>query len=137
MDALSQDKVEFVISIAREVSEASPAIIDGELADNKEPLQYSELSLAAKADVSASEDFAADSAYQEFKSVINSMNDEERSELVALMWLGRGTYTKPEWQNAVTDARDASNDHTAEYLIRTPLLPDYLTEGLSMITEEE
>lgn len=136
MDALSQDKVEFVISMAREINESSLAIIDGELAENSEPHQYSELSLAAQADGSTSEDFAADSAYQEFKSAIGNMNEEERNELVALMWLGRGTYNKSEWKNAVSDAKDASNDHTAEYLMRAPLLPDYLTEGLAMMTEE-
>lgn len=136
MNALSQDKVEFVISMAREVGEASLAIIGEELAEEKEPTQYSELSLAAKAQDSASEDFAGDSAYQELKSVINGMNVEERSELVALMWLGRGTYTKSEWASAVDDARDASNDHTAEYLMGAPLLPDFLTEGMSMMMED-
>lgn len=136
MDTLSQDKVEFVISMAREVGEASPSIIDEELAEDSEPNQYSELSLAAKADDSASEDYNGDSAYQELKSVINSMNEEERSELVALMWLGRGTYIKSEWKNAVSDAKDASNDHTAEYLMRTPMLPDYLTEGLTLMMDE-
>lgn len=136
MDALSLDKVEFVISIAREVGESSSAIIGEELAEDNEPNQYSELSLAAQADDSTTEEFACDSAYQELKSVINGMNVEERSELVALMWLGRGTYTRSEWKNAVSDARDASNDHTAEYMMGAPLLPDYLTEGLAMIAED-
>ena len=136
MNALSQDKVEFVISMAREVGEAAPAIIGEELADDNEPQHYSELTLAAQAENSGSEDFASDSAYQEFKSTIASMNIEERSELVALLWLGRGTYVKSEWDNAVADAREASNDHTADYLLRTPLLPDYLTEGLAMMTDD-
>lgn len=136
MDALSQDKVEFIISIAREVGESSLAIIGEELAENKEPQHYSELSMAAKADDSGAEEFAGNSAYQELVSVINGMNVEERSELVALMWLGRGTYVGSEWESAVADARDASNDHTAEYLMRAPLLPDYLAEGLTIITED-
>ncbi len=136
MNALSQDKVEFVISIAREVGESSLAIIGEELAENSEPQHYSELSMAAKADNSDVEEFAGDSAYQELVSVINGMNVEERSELVALMWLGRGTYSGTEWASAVSDARDASNDHTAEYLMRAPMLPDYLAEGLAMIAED-
>lgn len=135
MDALSQDKVEFIISISREVGEASLAIIGEELADNNEPQHYSELSMAAQADNSGVEEFASDPAYQKLVSVINGMNVEERSELVALMWLGRGTYVCSEWENAVSDARDAGNDHTAEYLMRAPLLPDYLAEGLAMIAE--
>lgn len=136
MDALSQDKVEYVISIAREVGEASLAIIDEELAEDSEPHQYSELNMAVVAEDSRAADFDSDSAYQEFKSIIDSMNEEECSELVALLWLGRGTYGKAEWQNAVIDARAAANDHTAEYLMRTPLLPDHLTEGLAMMVEE-
>jgi len=135
MNALSQDKVKFIISIAREVGESSLAIIGEELAESNEPQQYSEISLAAEADGSAKEEQAGNPAYQELVSSINGMNEEARSELVALMWLGRGTYTKAEWSSAVDDARDASNDHTAEYLMGAPLLPDYLEEGLSMMVE--
>ncbi len=136
MDTLSQDKVEFIISIARELGEASQAIIGEELADNTAPQHYSELTMAARAEGSTLEEHAGSSAFQEFKSAINNMNEEERNELVALLWLGRGTYGKAEWDAAVAEARDAGNDHTAEYLMRAPLLPDYLAEGLSMITEE-
>jgi len=136
MDTLSQTKIEFIISMAREVSESSCAIIGEELADNTAPQHYSEFSLAAKADTSVSEERGCDSAYQELKSAINSMNEEERSELVALMWLGRGTYGKSEWGAAVKDARDAANDHTAEYLIRAPLFPDYLSEGMALMTDD-
>ena len=46
------------------------------------------------------------------------------------MWLGRGDYTLDEWDKALTDAGDSWNPRTAEYLIGTPLLADYLTEGL-------
>jgi len=136
MDALSQDKVEFIISMAREVGEASLAIIGEELADGSEPQQYSELSLAEQADNSGSENFEGDSAYQELKSAIEGMNEEERAELVALMWLGRGTYGRTEWKNAVAEAREAGNDHTVEYMVRAPLLPDFLTEGLAMMTDD-
>ncbi|MCF6215698.1 MAG: DUF3775 domain-containing protein [Emcibacter sp.] len=136
MNILSLDKVEFIISMAREVSESSRAIIGDELADDTAPRHYSEFTLAATADTAVSEENAGDSVYQELKSVINGMNEEERSELVALMWLGRGTYTSSEWNSAVEDARAAGNDHTAEYLMRTPLLPDYLTEGLALVADE-
>lgn len=136
MNILSLDKVEFIISMARELGESSRAIIGEELADDTAPRHYSEFSLAAKADTAVSEENAGDSTYQELKSVINGMNEEERNELVALMWLGRGTYALSDWKNAVEEARGADNDHTAEYLMRTPLLPDYLTEGLVLMTDE-
>jgi len=137
MDALRQDKVEYIISIAREIGEAAPAIIDEELADGNTQQHYSELSMAAQAEGSTIEEFASDTTYQELKSFINGMNEEERNELVALMWVGRGTFNKTEWKTAVSQANEASNDHTAEYLMRTPFLPDYLDEGLSIMTDGE
>ncbi|MCF8474784.1 MAG: DUF3775 domain-containing protein [Emcibacter sp.] len=136
MDALSLDKVELIISIAREVGEESNSIIDEELAENQEPQHYSELSMAAEADYITREDHASNSSYQELKAMINNMNEEEQNELVALMWLGRGTFGKKEWESAVEEAREANNDHTAEYLMSTPMLPDYLEEGLSIMIDD-
>jgi len=56
-------------------------------------------------------------------------------ELVALMWLGRGTYSKEEWAEAKKEAYEAdpSAKSSPEYLMGTPLLSDYLEEGLSII----
>jgi hypothetical protein len=51
---------------------------------------------------------------------------------VALMWLGRGDYDLEEWEDALEQARESWSAHTAEYLIATPLVADYLEEGLSM-----
>jgi hypothetical protein len=50
--------------------------------------------------------------------------------LVALMWLGRGDYALEEWEDALEFAEETYTDHTAEYLVGTPLLADYLAEGL-------
>jgi hypothetical protein len=49
------------------------------------------------------------------------------------MWVGRGDYRAEEWQRALADARDRWNERTAEYLIGTPLLSDFLTEGLDRL----
>ncbi len=77
------------------------------------------------------QDYANDPTYDELKSAIESLNEEQQYTLVALMWLGRGTYGVDEWETALDDARAAANDRTAEYLLGTPLLADYLEEGLS------
>lgn len=79
------------------------------------------------------EDYADDPTYQEIKSFIDGLNLDEQIELVALTWLGRGTYSTDEWEDAVSDARDAHNEHTAEYLLGMPMLGDYLEEGLSAL----
>ena len=47
--------------------------------------------------------------------------------------LGRGDYAVSEWASALALARERWTEHTAEYLIGTPLLADYLTEGLDQL----
>jgi len=79
------------------------------------------------------QDFAGDSTRQELHDFIDSLNDDEQYTLVALVWTGRGTYGPEEWQTALDDARAAANSRTADYLLGTPLLADYLEEGLSQL----
>ncbi len=57
--------------------------------------------------------------------------------LVALMWMGRGDYSIDEWEDAIEQAKDQWTDHTAEYLISTPLLSDYLAEGLDQFESSD
>ena len=77
------------------------------------------------------EDFAGDATAQELVAFIRSLDEEEQVNLVALAWLGRGTYEPSEWDEAVNEARRAHNKRTAEYLVGLPLLGDYLEEGLA------
>ncbi|MDH3235598.1 MAG: DUF3775 domain-containing protein [Alphaproteobacteria bacterium] len=77
------------------------------------------------------ESYADDAVFDELKSVIDDLNVDEQVQLVALTWVGRGDFSKDEWDEAVKTAREAHNDHTAAYLLGTPLLPDYLEEGLA------
>ena len=80
--------------------------------------------------VSVLEDLPDDPVRAELVSFIHDLNEDEQNELVALAWLGRGTYDISEWVDAVDTARDAHNKRTAQYLLSLPLLGDYLEEGL-------
>ena len=62
---------------------------------------------------------------------ISGLDIEEQLNLVALAWLGRGTYDKSEWREALATARQEHNNRTAQYLLGLPLLGDYLEEGLA------
>lgn len=77
------------------------------------------------------EDYADDPTFEELKEFINDLNEDEQVELVALAWLGRGSFTVEEWQDAVEEARRAHNRRTAEYLLGMPTLADFLEEGLA------
>ena len=82
---------------------------------------------------SLDEDDPDDPTRQELVAFINSLTITERIHLVALAWLGRGTFDKDEWESAVSEARDAHNQHTARYLLGMPKLGDYLEEGLTQL----
>jgi hypothetical protein len=81
------------------------------------------------------EDKADDPTREELASAIRGLNQDERAQLVALAWLGRGTYGLDEWPEAVETARTEHHRRTAEYLLGLPLLGDYLEDGLAMFEE--
>lgn len=76
-------------------------------------------------------DYSDDPVYYELKTFIHDLDIDEQCDLVALVWVGRGDYVGSEWQTALRLARQEHNNRTAEYLLGTPLLADYLSEGLA------
>ncbi len=71
--------------------------------------------------------------YSELQLTIDDLEPDQQSTLVALMWLGRGDYEVGEWETALEQARDNWTNRTADYLIGTPLVADYLSEGLALL----
>lgn len=76
------------------------------------------------------EDFSSDPTRAELAGFIGRLNFDEQANLVALAWLGRGTFEKEEFAEAVETARSERVNATAGYLLGMPLLADYLEEGL-------
>lgn len=81
--------------------------------------------------ISVLEDHRNDPTVQELQTAIDDLSEDEQIDLVALMWLGRGDGAIQDWAQIRSDASDAHNERTAAYLMGTPLLADYLEEGLS------
>jgi hypothetical protein len=73
-----------------------------------------------------------DVRYTELNNAIEDLEPDQQQTLVALMWLGRGDYSIDDWEEALAYAGEAASVATASYLISTPLLADYLEEGLSL-----
>src|ERR1700742_4216269 len=76
-----------------------------------------------------------DPVREELVGAIRDLNEEERVQLVALAWLGRGTYDLTEWRTALDTARSEHRKRTAEYLLGLPLLGDYLEDGLALFDD--
>jgi hypothetical protein len=77
--------------------------------------------------------YSDDATYQELAGAIESMNEDELVELLALGWFGRSDEDKESWGEFLEQARQNYNERTVGYLLGTPLLSDYLEEGLSRL----
>jgi hypothetical protein len=77
--------------------------------------------------------FASDPYFQEIKTTIEDLEPDQQMTLVALMWVGRGDFSESEWNDALKEAEDNWSPNTAEYLIGTPMLSDYLAEALDQL----
>jgi hypothetical protein len=86
-------------------------------------------------DADVLEDKPDDSVQQELTDYINNLNVDQQIELIALAWLGRGTFRIGEWKEALAVARSEHNNRTGQYLLGLPLLGDYLEEGLNEFGE--
>jgi hypothetical protein len=119
---ISPEKVCFIIIKAREfdakdeVSEPDPG---SNPTDDKE--------------TAVLEDHEDDPVLEELTSLINSLSEDEQIDLVALAWLGREDYSASDWAAVREEAARAHNERTAGYLLGTPLLGDFLEEGLTML----
>ena len=122
MLALSLEKLAYIIVKAREYDAEVPAV-DPESGSNP----------ADDAERGVLEDTADNPTQEELVGAIDSLNDQERIELLALTWLGRGDYSKDEWRAALAEARRVHDEKETDYLVGTPLLADYLEEGLSQL----
>ena len=77
------------------------------------------------------EAYADDPTFDELRTFIDDLNVDDQCQLVALAWVGRGDYSKGDWDEALSLARERHNERTSLYLLGMPLLPDYLEEGLA------
>jgi hypothetical protein len=72
-----------------------------------------------------------DASLKELTGFLAALNDDEKANLVAIEWIGRGAYEPDEWDEALRTARSERTTPTARYLIGDPLLADYLAEGMA------
>jgi len=78
-----------------------------------------------------------DPAAARLKGTIDGLNEDEQASLVALMWIGRGTYDATDLEEAVSVARSEHINKTLDYLLGVPLLANYLEAGLDKLGYSE
>ena len=82
-------------------------------------------------DLEVLQDTANDATASELEAALDSLNQDELSELVALMWVGRGDYDSDTWDDALAQAGELSSREERFEILQTPLVSDYLEEALA------
>lgn len=123
---IDPEKVFFVITKAREFDEEDEVLLN-------EDEDEEDLEAADEADVDDLGRRGEDPILEEVTSFINALTEDEQIDLVALMWLGRDDGTLADWPSLRAEAARLHNEHTAEYLLGTPQVSDFLEEGLSLL----
>jgi Protein of unknown function (DUF3775) len=118
--SISTDKVCFVVVKAREFDVKDAATITDDASNPADDRMVEVL-----------EDRGDDPVVWELAAFIGAMSEDEQIDLVTLTWLGRGDGGLQDWNELRAEAARAHNRHTVLYLLQTPLLPDYLEEGLA------
>ena len=120
--AVPVDTVRALIDLARDLQGKSAST----LFDDEEPDPD-------EVELNALEDRGLDPAELEFQTLVEDLPHDGQSDLVALMWLGRG-------DGAWRELRDMANERRERpafsYLLGTPLVAEYLAAGLSALETE-
>ena len=69
----------------------------------------------------------------ELRGLIDRLSEDAQAELVALMWIGRGSFEPEDLPEAINTARQEATTPTADYLIGTPHLSEHLENGLDAL----
>lgn len=72
----------------------------------------------------------SDATEDELSSYISDLNQDEQASLVAVMWIGRDTFSADNLEEAIETAKSEASSPTQEYLLGMPQLSEYLEAGL-------
>ena len=64
---------------------------------------------------------------------IAGLNDDDKAQLTAIAWVGRGAFEPEEFEDAVQTAIEEATTPTEDYLMGMPHLPENLEAGLEAL----
>jgi hypothetical protein len=114
---ISPEKVAWIIVRARELeAKVQPFNAD--------------LETAAEEHAGILEDRSGNATIRELAAYLEALNVDELANLVALVWIGRGTYGIEQWAEALEHAQREHSASPQRYLLQTPMLAEHLEAGL-------
>ena len=82
-------------------------------------------------ELSVLEDEANETVQAELLAALDDLADDQVAEVLALAWVGRGTYDASEWEDALEEAADPDAESPVDQLLDMPMLAGYLDAGLA------
>lgn len=68
---------------------------------------------------------------EEVGALLDDLAEDQLAEVVALAWVGRGTYDSSEWEEAFAEANELDSQERMDELTEMPLLAGHLEAGLA------
>jgi hypothetical protein len=81
--------------------------------------------------LSVLEDELNDGVEEEVQALLDDLAEDQLAEIVALAWVGRGTYDSSEWDEAFEEANSLDSEQKIDELMDMPLLAGHLEAGLT------
>ena len=106
---------------AREMEAQVPAI---EADDEKDPTDSDD-------EFAVLEDESNEAVEEEMFALLDDLGEDQVQEILALAWVGRGTYDPSEWEEALEAAADPDSEEPVDQLMDMPTLAAYLDAGLA------
>jgi hypothetical protein len=79
------------------------------------------------------EDLPDDATALELEETLAALNEDAAADLLAITWIGRGDFTRGEWQEARALAVERREPRLAAYFMGIPNLGDLIEEGFAQI----
>jgi Protein of unknown function (DUF3775) len=77
------------------------------------------------------EDETDETIEEELRVALEDLAEDQIAEVLALAWVGRGTYDPSEWEDAFAEAGDKDAEDPVDQLLDMPMLAAYLDSGLA------
>ena len=77
------------------------------------------------------EDEADETIEEEMFGLLDDLGEDQVEEILALAWVGRGTYDVSEWTEALEAAREPDQEEPIDQLLEMPNLAGLLDAGLA------
>lgn len=117
----SLDTICRIVARARELEAQVPAENDDADPDNVDDEDEGALSVL--------ED--DDTVLEELRGALDDLAEDQMPEVLALFWVGQGTFDATEWDDALVEAAEYSSGDAIDELLDMPMLAASLEAGLS------